>query len=519
MEKSTLRQRLEALAEVDYVFPTSPTGRADRGERLEGIASALEEKDFSTAYELSYLDAREVMRRDVRVQDAGLARILEVDGAAEQLAAFARAGYNFFFTDAGYASETLEQRRSAGGNGAVKRVLSSENSILLETQRLIVGFADGVGENVVRDVLDKFQLFSLRQFAYERESHQVLAEKASATEISLELLKLDVVDYAEPDFIEYVGTRSLTTDLLSSGQWHHQTLGLDTVWPSETGDGVRIAIVDNGFEFSHPALALEIPGTGWFRPTPDGDDAIFVAGTTGMPVGSHGTACVGMAAGVPEPPRRGVAFGTNVRAIACLPDQIGTQLTLARALAVAAQPMTESLEAAGADVIACSLGPSSSFRWQMRRILSDAIDFVTTRSKDGRGIPLFWAVTNGNYPISGDEVSSHPRVIAIGRSTRADTDDGSGFGPELDFLAPGVDVMLPTTPGRYRAMTGTSYACPCAAAVAAIALQRRPGLTAEEVRNVMRDSCCKVGNLPYTSGRNDYFGFGRVDAAALMAAL
>ncbi|MEM7077523.1 MAG: hypothetical protein AAF513_02740 [Pseudomonadota bacterium] len=67
----------------------------------------------------------------------------------------------------------------------------------------------------------------------------------------------------------------------------------------------------------------------------------------------------------------------------------------------------------------------------------------------GLDVPLFWACTNGNYPIASDEICAHPRVIAVGRSDQDHQDNGSGYGPELEleleFLAPGVDVWLPTS--------------------------------------------------------------------------
>ena len=99
-----------------------------------------------------------------------------------------------------------------------------------------------------------------------------------------------------------------------------------------------------------------------------------------------------------------------------------------------------------------------------------------------------------------------------GRSTRNDTDNGSGYGPELDFLAPGVDVFIPGQGGGYHTTTGTSFACPCAAGVSALVLSANSNLDAQQVRQVIRDSCDKIGNMPYTNGRNDRFGHGRVNA-------
>lgn len=149
----------------------------------------------------------------------------------------------------------------------------------------------------------------------------------------------------------------------------------------------------------------------------------------------------------------------------------------------------------------------------MTQVLNDAITSAATQGRGGKGTTIFWACTNGNFPIGSDEVCSHPRVIAIGRSTKGDTDDGSGFGPELEFLAPGVDVLIPSSGNSaYRKTTGTSFAAPCAASVAALALSKNPALTAQQLRELMRRSCEKIGNLPYIDGRNVRFGYGRISA-------
>ena len=125
-----------------------------------------------------------------------------------------------------------------------------------------------------------------------------------------------------------------------------------------------------------------------------------------------------------------------------------------------------------------------------------------------------WASSNGfNVDIAKDEVVSHPDVIAVGRSTNRDQEDNSARGPKLEYLAPGVDVYGATSGNSYRHWTGTSFAAPCAAGVAALALAVRPALTRIELRQLMVAACDKIGALPYVSGRNDDYGYGRVNAS------
>ena len=275
------------------------------------------------------------------------------------------------------------------------------------------------------------------------------ALNGEAREVCLALMQQEsTIVYAEPDFIEHIGHRHTPKDPRFAKQWHHANLRSKLAWDQSKGKDVSIAVIDNGFDIKHDDLKFGAL-SGRFRSTPDHADADFVAGKKGMPDEDHGTACAGMIA-APEGNNSGgcgVAFESSLSMIACLNDQVGPQSTLARALAYAANPAFELNNPGalkGADIISCSLGPNGA-QWTMQQVLSDAIDFATTQGRDGKGCAIFWACTNGNFPIGSDEVCSHPRVIAVGRSTKDDEDDGSGFGPELEFLAPGVDVLIPAS--------------------------------------------------------------------------
>ena len=127
--------------------------------------------------------------------------------------------------------------------------------------------------------------------------------------------------------------------------------------------------------------------------------------------------------------------------------------------------------------------------------------------------------------------ASNQYAMAVGASTdfglRADY---SQFGPTLDFLAPSsggeraicsTDRMGPNgdDPNNYSySFGGTSAATPLASGVAALMLSRNPQLTADQVRTTLRQTSAKIGDEPYTAGRNDYYGYGRIDAQAAVAA-
>jgi thermitase len=272
-------------------------------------------------------------------------------------------------------------------------------------------------------------------------------------------------------------------------------------------------------QVNHPDLSAGIVAGGHFVSDGAGSATFqrWQPGASGFPNGSHGTFCMGMAGARMDNNRGGCGSApeSHLIAVACLTDQIGTQATLARAIAYAANPSLEDANANandGAHVIACSLGPNGA-DWDMTSVLELAISGAATNGRGGLGVPILWAATNGPYDIVHDEVCSHADVMAISRSNRLDLEDGAGYGDKLEFLAPGVDVYSTKSGSGYQFSTGCSYSAPLAAGVAALVLARHPTWTATQVRQRLQQSCDKVGGVTYDAqGRHNQYGFGRINA-------
>lgn len=506
--KEKIADRLNRAEVMEGVLPTNPK----HSEMLSGAARSLRENDLDAA-RLAAATELETSELEVPAEPATPIFSGSSD-LREQVAGFAEAGVNFFYAPEPFWRMAPDERRSRGGNGAVTRLLVSDQRILLETPRVIVSFMEGTADRERKAILERYQVHLMPSPGLPPNTVKCAVTDGLAVERSLALMEENAVRYAEPDFVEHIGARFTPVDPEFAQQWHHANIQAEEAWDFTKGEGVVVTVIDNGFDSSHPDLAFG-PRSGWYRPTPDLMDADFVAGTTHMPDVDHGTACAGMIAARSGNGSGGcgVAFGAELNMVACGPDQVGTQSTLARAVAYAARYDNEGGPAGeGSDIIACSLGPNGA-HWTMRAVLSDAIDFAAGSGRGGKGCLIVWACTNGNFPISADEVCSHREVSAVGRSRDDDEDDGSGFGQKLEFLAPGVWVYIPTSGGGYRATKGTSFAAPCAAGVAALALSQNRGLTAVELRQLLRDTCDRVGSLPYIDGHNARFGHGRVNAA------
>lgn len=523
--------RLDNLEVVEGVLPTAPDSLSEPVAKRQ-FRESLESGSLPEIQEQYAVQSREMSTSFDLVPDLSL---IETSSLRTQLTGFANAGIVFFRADDDLISKSLIQRNETGANGTVTRVMQSNGRVLLETPRLVLKFAEQFDSEKVPEFLEERGLILIKPLLFMENGFIIASPQKYATDLSRQLMELAEVDVAEPDFVEHLGERSWPSDPEMSRSWHLEntgSVGADisarAAWNTTQGEDIHVAVIDNGFDTGHDDLDFgQI--SGWFRPTPDFDDADFQLGTGNMPAGNHGTACAGMIGAKANNGTGacGVAWASETSMISCLGDQIGAQSTLARAVAFAADPTMEP--AAGvtgskrADIISCSLGPNDAV-WGMATVLEDAIDYASNSGREGRGTPIFWACTNGNYPISADQVCSYDPVIAVGRSTDQDLDDGSGYGPELDFLAPGVDVFLPgngknmpVTGLEYHLTTGTSFAAPCAAAVGALALSANPNLNTAGLRSVLQESCDKVGNIPYTDGRNDRFGFGRINAASAIS--
>ncbi len=327
--------------------------------------------------------------------------------------------------------------------------------------------------------------------------------------------------YAEPEMIQHLGQRWAPSDPRYGLQWQWENNGADVgaeiAWNHATGAGVRLAIIDLGFDVGHLDLTAAIAphGSGYFERR--GIDADFMPGLTGFPDDDHGTFCAGIAAARANNGEGGcgIAFGAELMLVACLnPFGVGRQSTLARAIAYAADPKKEDKRAnspPGADVISCSVGPDDG-DWELESRLDEALEFATQKGRNRLGVPIFWAVGNDYHPVARDPVASHPAVIAVGSSTDADLSGGSAWGRPLQFLAPGVEVYSTNSGGRYGRDNGTSFAAPCAAGIAALVLEGHPGLKWKQVRKKLRDACDKVGGVSYTRGWHKDYGYGRVNA-------
>ncbi|MEU4424067.1 S8 family serine peptidase [Actinoplanes sp. NPDC024001] len=286
------------------------------------------------------------------------------------------------------------------------------------------------------------------------------------------------------------------TDRYRSLQWDMDTLRVPAAWQRSTGAGVTVAVIDTGVDAAHEDLAGRVlPGY----------DAI--AGTAGVSTdeNGHGTHVAGTVA---------ASTGNGIGISAVAPDaSILPVKVMGRNGSGYMSDVAEGIVWAvdhGARVINMSLGSSGQ-----TGTVSTAIGYA--RSKN-----VVVVAAAGNSRAAGSPVNypaADEGVIAVAATDSADAVASySNAGGYVDVAAPGSGIVstYPTArhaPG-YGRLSGTSMAAPHVAAVAALLVAQRPGITPDEVESVLKTSAVDLGS----AGRDDDYGYGRIDAAAALEA-
>ncbi|MFJ4844242.1 MULTISPECIES: S8 family peptidase [unclassified Streptomyces] len=266
-----------------------------------------------------------------------------------------------------------------------------------------------------------------------------------------------------------------------------------------TGNGVKVAVLDTGYDPNHPDLAGVVTESANFTGEPNTDDL--------MGHGTHVTSTIAGSGALSAGRWKGVAPGVRILSgKVCTADGNCDNSAIIEGLAWAAQH--------GAKVINLSLGDTDTAE-------TDAVEaMVDTVSRDYGVLVVAAAGNNG----SGSKVSSPAsadRALAVGA---AETDDDravfSSVGPRTgdsglkpDVIAPGVGIVAARAGGTtaedgYITMDGTSMATPHVAGAAAVLFQQHPDWTAEQVkRQLMQSATGAKEHGAY------YQGAGRVDVA------
>lgn len=419
--------------------------------------------------------------------------------------------------DAEWAIEALNAQAAVKNALPVFRVGTNR---VIAADRIIVG-ADN---KALRDALgNKFAMTPLR--VYEEKVVYQLPEASDPFEVAKSVSAEPGVRFAEPDFItvgrhvpQYVASDPNSAGSLSgTRQYAMEITRAFEARALQDGDPrVRVAVLDEGVDTEHLDLRPIVAGA--FDAV---DDDTYQEPNAWD---GHGTACAGLAVGSGSRATgvQGSGAGCSLLAVRIAFSQfkdgpwITTNDRIARAVAWSWRN--------GAWVLSNSWGggaPSSA--------IVEEIEKARTLGRNGLGCVV--AIAAGNSFSSVQFPASIPNVIVVSASNEYDeaktptSRDGEGWwgtchGEQIAVAAPGVHNLTTDITGTkgydrgsYTAtFNGTSSATPIVAGACALILSANPSLAEKQVRDIVTASADKVGPYLYDAqGRNDFFGFGRLN--------
>jgi len=310
---------------------------------------------------------------------------------------------------------------------------------------------------------------SIEQYKIKHDFRKVPFLLIEATDIKINNLRTDPkVESIEVDQnLELFGTKQTIP-------WGINKVNAPNVWNDVTGKNIKIAVIDSGIK-EHEDLST-VGGVSFIDNTIYYDDEL-----------GHGTSIAGViAAQNNEIGIVGAAPDSELYSVKVI-DSIGKLSDLLKGIEWSIENSM--------DIIVISLGvaeDSPALKSLVDEAYLNGILVIAASGKDGQ---LY-------YP------AKYSSVIAVG-SVDENNELGSdtGNGEELEFVAPGENILSTNTQNDYEVFSGTSMAAPHVAGVAALLKEDNPNLTPNELRAKLQRDAVDLGD----EGKDNYFGFGLVN--------
>ena len=349
--------------------------------------------------------------------------------------------------------------------------------------RILLEMKPGVSERTTKALMASLRGNESRKIRHTQVRVIKVPPKAWAKVLAA-LKKSPLVKFAEPDYV--LATASIVNDPYYSYQWHLPRVSIPEAWMMLPTDGdIRIGIIDTGVDALHPDLQGRVTN-GW---------NFFEGNNNTADVHGHGTAVAGVAAAA-------INNLTYIASVAGFMTVVPVRVTDVYGYtseSIIAEGITYASDQ-GCRVINVSFNASYS------PTVSAAAQYARNK-----GAVVVVAAGNGGY---FDESTDNPNVITVSATGRDDLlPSWSNRGNNIDLSAPGQDILTLSAGGGTLWKSGTSFAAPVVAGVAALVTYANPNLSATQVEQVIKDSAGDLG----TPGWDANYGNGIVNASNAVA--
>jgi len=310
-----------------------------------------------------------------------------------------------------------------------------------------------------------------------------LSAAMSETAVLALLARHPHLKFAELD--RRVASVLVSNDPYLGSEWHLAKINAAAAWDVSQGAGVTIAILDTGVLPGHPDL-VQVPGWNFVDNNNNTAD-----------VQGHGTSVAGAAAAITNNGVgvAGVAGGAKIMPIRVAgADAYAYYSTIASGVTYAADNGARVANASFAGVYA-----------------SAAIQSAGNYFKSKGGLLVVAAGNSG----ANDGSPATSAMIPVSATEGSDLlTSWSSYGSYVAVAAPGAGIWTTSSNGSYASVSGTSFSSPITAGVVALMMAAKPTLSSGQIESLLYSTALDLG----AAGRDIYFGYGRVDAAAAVRA-
>jgi subtilisin family serine protease len=286
-----------------------------------------------------------------------------------------------------------------------------------------------------------------------------------------------VVVHVEPDAVLRV--------LGEQVPWGITRIEAPSAWPTSTGEGVKVAILDTGIQHDHPDLAANVKGGVSLLGSENSTDPSSWNDGNG-----HGTHVAGIVAAASNGfGVIGAAPSAWLYAVKVFADNGEGYLS----------DVIEGIDwcvGNGIKIINMSFGAEDDYlplRLACDRAYRQGLLLVAAAGNEGDNGVLYPAKYDSVMAVAATDVND---VVA----------QWSSRGPEVELSAPGVGIYSTYINSGYASLSGTSMAAPHVAGAAALLWARCPSLANENVRSILRQLAVDLGS----PGWDNAYGFGLV---------
>ncbi len=320
--------------------------------------------------------------------------------------------------------------------------------------------------------------------------------------------QLGNIIFAAPNMIYAGDLRDYTPNDTNFGsQWHHPRIQSPAAWDVTEGQGVTVAILDDGMVLTHPDIAPnlwsnsdEIAGNGI-----DDDGNGFVDDTVGWDFHTNDN----------NPGVTGDPHGGNVGGMtaARTNNNLGVAGIAGRAtlmpIRIGAGSYTSASLAGAFGYAAANGAKITNLSYNTDSVTSDSVVQTALNNAYAAGVLLINSGGNGGN-LNPTRLAMQQQLFVAGTTNTDVKSSFSAWGDGMDLSAPATAVWTTTSSNSYGPVDGTSFAAPSAAGVAALIWSKNPTWSRDQVAAQLLGTTDNV-NAQNPSHAN-LMGTGRINA-------